>query len=655
MRYDPSFLDEIRGRLHVSDVVSRRVKLKRQGREHVGLSPFKTEKTPSFTVNDQKGFYHCFASGEHGDIFTFVMKTEGLSFPEAVERLAGEAGVPMPEVSPLEVQKEKTRDRLHEVMTASVRYFQEELKTAAGREARDYLDRRGVSAALQDKFQIGYAPQGRSALKEYLAAAGFGAEEIEKSGMVISGEDIPVSYDRFRHRIMFPIWDLKGRPIAFGGRALDPGQPAKYLNSPETPLFHKGHVLYNAHSARQAAYDRGSVIAVEGYMDVIALDGAGFGNAVAPLGTALTESQLQLLWRMAREPIMCFDGDSAGRKAAHRAVETALPLLKPGYSLRFVFLPEGSDPDDLVRQEGPAAFERLSRDARPLAEVLFNKELEAGEWTTPERRAGLETALRELIRRIGDGTVRSHYETDLKERLQKLWAPSAAATQGFRNSYGAQNGRMGSGRWQQTNRGNWSKNKARAGRGGLMPQGASEALKNSSMVRGERARLSSREALLVKTIINHPWLIDEYSEEIAALHFESAPLRQLRDRILEIHILQNSLDRDALHTQLSQNGQGNVLVQVERAITHKSDEFAEPHAPQESVEVGWRHILGLHRKMLDLRNELEAAEKIFEAEGSEENFARLREIRLELLSAEGTETGAETIAALPQQGGASGD
>lgn len=644
MRFDPSFLDEIRGRVHVSDVVARRVKLKRQGREFVGLSPFKVEKTPSFTVNDQKGFYHCFASGEHGDVFTFLMKTEGLSFPEAVEQLAGEAGVPMPVQSAEQVAQEKTRDRLYDVMNASVQFFKDCLNSSDGRDAREYLDRRGVSVAQQEKFQLGYAPGGRTVLKEHLLGAGFHPEELEACGMVIFGEDIAVSYDRFRHRIMFPIADLKGRVIAFGGRALDPTQPAKYLNSPETKLFHKGHVLFNAAQARQAAYDRGTVIAVEGYMDVIALDGANIANSVAPLGTALTENQLKLMWRMAHEPVLCFDGDGAGRKAAYRAVETALPHLTPGYSLRFAFLPEGQDPDDLVRHEGGAALENLIQKARPLAEVLFNKEWEAGEWSTPERRAALEQTLRGLVRQIGDPTVRGHYEMDLKERLQKIWASKLSQS-------GSNHGNMGRSGFQGSRRQNWQRGgkngRFKTGfggqRGGFAPSGASEALKSSSLVRGERSRLSGREALLIKTVVNHPWLIDEYSEEIAGLEFEATSLKQLRNAILEIHILQNSLDRDILHTQLSGSGQADVLAQVERAITHKSDGFAEPHAPRECVEVGWRHILGLHRKMLDLKRELEAAERNFQADDSEENFARLRQIRHELSSAEGTELPSDVI------------
>ena len=411
MRFPPSLLDEIRARLPVSQVVGRRVNLKRAGRELKGLSPFKTEKTPSFTVNDRKGFYHCFASGEHGDIFTFLMRTEGLSFPEAVERLAQEAGVPVPKAGPRDVEAEDQRTRLYELLAASAAFFEKQLAGPQGAEARRYLTRRGLDAEGIARFRLGYAPGSKSALKEHLALAGFTAAEMAASGMLIAGDDIPVSYDRFRHRIMFPISDMKGRAIAFGGRALDPEAPAKYLNSPETPLFHKGAVLYNAHNARVPAHDKGQILVVEGYMDAIALSLAGFAQTVAPLGTALTEDQIKLLWRMAPEPILCFDGDAAGRKAAFRAVETVLPHLKPGFSLQFVFLPDGLDPDDLVRQHGAGAMHAiLERKSRALFDVLIEREEQQGPpAVTPEQAAALEARLKRLVETITDADVKARY------------------------------------------------------------------------------------------------------------------------------------------------------------------------------------------------------------------------------------------------------
>ena len=408
---------DIRARLPVSQVVARKVALKKKGREYAGLSPFKVEKTPSFFVNDQKGFYHCFASGEHGDIFKFVMATEGLTFPEAVERLAAEAGLPMPRPSERDTAAEDARQRLYALLDAAARFFEDALQGPTGAEARRYVEKRGLRRATADTFRLGFAPASRSAVMYRLAKLGFTSEAMAGSGMLIAGDDIPVAYDRFRNRVMFPIADLKGRTIAFGGRALDPDAPAKYLNSPETPLFHKGHVLFNAHRARPAAHDKGRVIAVEGYMDVAALHEAGFPETVAPLGTALTEDQLKLLWRMAPEPILCFDGDAAGRRAAFRAVETALPHLRAGRSVQFVFLPDGADPDDLVRQRGPAGLTHALAGARPLVDVVWERELAAGPVDTPERRAAFEHRLEQLVLQIRDRKVQALYRRDIRDRL----------------------------------------------------------------------------------------------------------------------------------------------------------------------------------------------------------------------------------------------
>ena len=344
MRYPADLLDEIRSRVPVSRVVERHVKLRRAGREYMGLSPFKTEKTPSFTVNDHKGFYHCFASGEHGDIFTFLMKVEGLTFPEAVERLASEAGVILPAPKPVDEAKASHETRLREALEEACRFFESALAGREGNAARAYLEKRGVPFSEIKSFRLGFAPDSKTALKSHLGGKGFSIAEMQDAGLLIHGEDIAIPYDRFRGRLIFPITDPKRRVIAFGGRALLPDQQPKYLNSPETELFHKGHVLFNLAGARDAAKTAKTVIVAEGYMDVIALHRAGFANAVAPLGTALTSDQLRLLWSMAPLPTLCFDGDTAGQKAAHRAIDTSLPHLEPGRSLQFAFLPEGRDP-----------------------------------------------------------------------------------------------------------------------------------------------------------------------------------------------------------------------------------------------------------------------------------------------------------------------
>src|ERR1700746_566428 len=383
MRFTPQFLDELRARLPASEVVSKRVKLKKAGREWKGLSPFQQEKTPSFTVNDQKGFYHDFSSGKHGDIISFLMETEGVGFTEAVERLAAMAGLPLPATTADAERFEQRRKTLHDVMECAAKFFADTLASRNGAKARGYLADRAISPSTQLQFRLGYAPGERFALKEHLGSQGISVEDMVEAGLLIAGDDIPVPYDRFRDRVMFPITDARGRVIAFGGRALDKDVPAKYLNSPETPLFHKGDNLYNLAPARQATHDGASLIVVEGYIDVIALVTSGFGGAVAPLGTALTENQLALIWRMTDEPILCFDGDRAGQKAAWRAADLALPLLKPGKSLRFALLPEGQDPDDLARSGGRAAIEEVISAARPLSEVIWSREIESGNFGTP--------------------------------------------------------------------------------------------------------------------------------------------------------------------------------------------------------------------------------------------------------------------------------
>ncbi len=623
MRYPPHLLDEIRARLSVSHVVGRKVPLKRAGREYKGLSPFKDERTPSFTVNDQKGFYHCFASGEHGDIFTFLMKTEGLSFPEAVERLAGEAGVPLPKVSAHDEAREDERQRLYRLMEASAAFFEAALKSGPGGEARRYLEKRGLAHETIQTFRLGYGPNDKSALKQHLAKAGFTTEEMIASGMLIGGEEIPVAYDRFRHRVMFPITDLKDRVIAFGGRALDPDQPAKYMNSPETPLFHKGHVLFNAQRARGPAHDKSRVVAVEGYMDVIALSEAGFAETVAPLGTALTEEQVALLWRLAPEPILCFDGDAAGRKAAFRAVETVLPLLKPGFSVRFSFLPGGLDPDDLVRQKGPQAFEEELGRTRALFDVLWMREEETHDLATPEQRAAFEQSLRTTVARIGDASVKAHYERELRETL---WTLNRTIVREIARAEGPHR-RTQSGTRRNNITPDWRiRERARLGqRSYEQPRRSSVA---ASQELAQKAELApAREALLIKTVLNHPWLIDEHAEEIAAATLLSEPVGRLRDAILTVQAQENALDSSSLRSQLSVSGLGKVIDLVERSVTHRSDRFAEPDAPRAEVEVGWRHALALHERQVGLQKSLDAAVRAYHRDGSEDALARICEIQ----------------------------
>lgn len=622
MRFEDRFLDDIRARLPVSRVVGRKVALKKQGRELAGLSPFKTEKTPSFFVNDHKGFYHCFASGEHGDIFKFVMKMEGLTFPEAVERLAAEAGVALPKATERNVQQEDATARLHAALEASTLYFQETLASAGGAEARRYLDQRGLRPETIAHFRMGYAPNSKSALRERLTRQGFSREDLIATGMLIAGDDIPDPYDRFRHRVMFPITDMKHRVIAFGGRALDPEAKAKYLNSPETPLFHKGSLLFNAAHARPAAHMQGRLVVVEGYMDVIALTEAGFPACVAPLGTALTETQAGLLWRMSPEPIFCFDGDSAGRKAAFRAVDTLLPELGPNQSARFAFIESGFDPDDLVRIQGPEAFEAVLAEAKPFIDVLFAREELAGPLATPEQFAGLQARLKTLVARIRNETVRFHYGQDIADAIRrKTWNTRRALANknGPRPRDAAAVGRRDNAQvdWRV---------KVRAQQG-WKPQAAkahaTTDLRSSSV-------LPPREALLMRMLLTHPWLIADHAEDIASLSMASEPLSNLRNAILAAHTHNNSLDTATLHSHLTHSGVVAVVNLVERSSTHRSDGCSEPESGHAEVEKGWRHTLALHQRQTGLQGMLDTAQRDWDADESEEAWERILELRQQI-------------------------
>lgn len=430
MKYPPHILDEIRARLPVSEVVGRRVRLKRQGREFAGLSPFNPEKTPSFFVNDQKGFYHCFSSGKHGDVFRFLMETEGLSFPESVERLASETGVALPTPDVREEKRERHRASLADVCEMAAGFFEDSLRLSTGAAARTYIEKRRLEPRTVKEFRIGHAPGEREALKRHLLGKGVDEASMVEAGLIIQPDDGRPAYDRFRNRLMIPIQDERGRVVAFGGRALSAEDNPKYLNSPETELFHKGFMLFNGHRAKAAAYDQGSVIVVEGYLDAIAVWQAGIPAVVATLGTAFTEEQIQRMWRFAAEPLVCFDGDRAGIKAAHRAIDRILPHLKSGFSFNFVFLPDGKDPDDLVQSGGATAFRAEMDRAVPLADVLWDRETQGTAIDTPERKAALEKRLEDLVREIKDNRVLRAYQLRFRLKLSNLFWTSERGARG---------------------------------------------------------------------------------------------------------------------------------------------------------------------------------------------------------------------------------
>ncbi|MDX5365010.1 MAG: DNA primase [Alphaproteobacteria bacterium] len=635
MSFPKGFLDELKGRIRVSDVVGRKVKLRRQGREFIGLSPFTNEKSPSFTVNDDKQFYHCFSSGEHGDVIKFLEKTENLTFIEAVERLAAEAGMEMPERDSHAAERDKEAATLIDVMEMAAGFFRQKLAEGAGAEARAYLDRRGLKGKTIDDFGIGYAPDSKHELMGYLTSRRVTIDQMIEAGLVIGGPDIAEPYDRFRNRVMFPIADARGRVIAFGGRALASDAKAKYLNSPETPLFHKGRQLYNLHRARKPAHDEGTVIAVEGYMDVVGLAQGGIHHAVAPLGTALTEDQIGLLWRMAPEPILCFDGDKAGLRAAYRAVERVLPMLKPGHSLRFALLPEGKDPDDLVREEGGEAMREILAKARPLSDMLWEKEISSGSWDTPERRAKLEADLEAAVAAIGDPKVRAHYAEALRDRVRKFFGGALRQGGGFRQG-GLQSGFRGGFQGGFGGRGNVRGNVR--GRGGFargeayMPPVTPE-LRRSALASGASGE-QGREGLLLLTMLNHPELLENYAEDISRIEIRTPALDRLRNEIIDIAALHAPLEREALKGHLQSRNLADIARRLEAGPAFRSDRFAWPDAAPDEAEAGFLHTLARHRRVIVLETELKAAERALAEEMTEENFARLQAIHAQLERAE---------------------
>ena len=627
MRFAPSFLDEIRARIPISQVVGRRVtwdrrKTQASKGDFWACCPFHQEKSPSFHCDDRRGIYHCFGCGVTGDHFRFLTEKEGLSFPEAVERLASEAGLPMPARDERAEAEEKKRSSLYDVMDLAARFYEEALQKREGAAARGYLARRGLAAETQRRFRLGYAPSSRNALKEHLAQKGVGHEEMVAAGLLVAGDDVPVSFDRFRDRVIFPITDFRGRVVAFGGRAMSDDTPAKYLNSPETPLFSKGALLYNGAEARKAARDKGSIIAVEGYVDVIALVTAGFDNAVAPLGTALTERQLDLLWRMAEEPILCFDGDAAGLRAAYRAIELALPSLAPGRSVRFALLPDGKDPDDLIRDQGREAMAQVLAAARPLVDMIWTRETEGASFETPERRAALEGRLRDAARQIRDETVRRHYEQALRERVREFFGFSS----GRAGERPARRERPAAGP-----RGGDARRRGQAG-----PVVVSESLRRSTLLTGPAAP-PLREAVLVMTLLNHPVLLADHLDAFATLELTNRELDSLRGQILEMAAEEPQIGAAALRARIGRGPLAGLLIRLDAQIERAGAWQAAADAASRDAEDGWIQALTLHRKARTLHKDLKEAEIALGADPSDTNFASLIDIHNQLARIEGTE------------------
>ncbi|TCU09308.1 DNA primase [Rhizobium sullae] len=612
MRFSNSFLDEIRDRVPISDVIGRRVSWDKRKTnvprgDYWACCPFHGEKSPSFHCEDRKGRYHCFGCGVTGDHFRFLTDLEGLSFPEAVQQIADMAGVAMPIADPVMEKREKERGSLQDVMELATQFFQDQLQTANGARARAYLRDRGLTGRTIDTFRLGFAPDSRNALKEFLAGKGVVKEQIEACGLVVHGPDVPVSYDRFRDRIMFPILSSREKVIAFGGRAMSPDAPAKYLNSNETELFHKGNVLYNFARARRAiqgADGAQTIIVVEGYMDVIALHQAGVENAVAPLGTALTENQLELLWKMTPQPVLCFDGDGAGIRAANRAGDLALPHLKPGRTLRFAILPDGKDPDDLVRHDGRAPFDKVMSQAKALAEMLWSREINTGKFDTPEARAELEARLKQMVAVIADENVRRHYQQDIRDRLKAFFQPQFQNRGGERRSFD-RGGRPGGRGGQQEARG------ARISGGGI-----SERLARSGLVRGHQEIPALRESVLALTIVNHPALMQDEYDEIASIDYDNRELQRLWSGVLgaAAAVAAQHLTREYLIERLEEQGFGALLKGLEQQIRNARLWIATEEAAMEDAREGYRQALAFHKRTKALRwQKIELEREIAEA------------------------------------------
>lgn len=596
MAFSPQFLDEIRMRVSLPGTVGRRVKLVKKGREFSGLCPFHNEKSPSFTINEEKGFFHCFGCGAHGDIFGFLMRSDGVSFPEAVERLAQEAGLEVPVATPFERENARRQADLFDVMEKACAFYEGQLRSGAGRVGLDYLRGRGFDDETIARFRLGFAPAGRGVLRDALMSEEMPEAMLIEAGLLGQPEDGSATYDRFRGRVMFPITDRRGRVIAFGGRILGDGKP-KYLNSPETPLFDKGRVLYGWATARRAAHENDRIIVTEGYTDVIALARAGFPESVAPLGTALTESQLQELWRIAPEPLLCFDGDVAGQRAAWRAAEKALPLLTPGQSVRFVTLPTGEDPDSLISTQGASAMAALLDAARPLDAVIWDIETAGKRVDTPERLAGLKKRLTERAFAIADRDVQGLYLANFRQKMDDL-------------TY----------RMNPRRRGGQA-------RPGPRMRGA---VRGGSSVLPRRSIQAS-----LACVLNHPILLDEFAENLAMVNILAPELDKLRKEILMLYSEESGLDSTAMRCQLEERGQRELLVRVLGHETYTHGGFARPDSATNTARAGLEATLeGLSGSLRQA--EVDEARLAYTNDKTDQNWARLGKLKTQ--SQEDTET-----------------
>lgn len=550
------FLDELRAKISIVDVVGSKVKLVRKGREYQACCPFHNEKTPSFTVNEAKGFYHCFGCGAHGDIIKFEMEANGLPFIEAVEKLANKVGLQVPRLSHETHEETEKRNSAYDIMELAAKFFEKQLKLTGGQQAREYLARRGFNEDIIAKFRLGYAPS-NNGLKALLNSKNIEEREMAELGLIAIPEDKNRrSHDFFRDRVMIPIMDKRGRVIAFGGRIMGDGQP-KYLNSPETPVFNKRRILYNLNYAREAGYDAKSLIICEGYMDVIAMDKFGIHYAVAPLGTALTEDQIQEAWKVVPEPICCFDGDSAGVRAAVRSVDRALPLLKAGYSLQFAFLPDKMDPDEYLKAHGRDEFLKVVHETMPLRDLLWKKTVDEKPAATPEQKALIEKNIKEEVAKIGDESVRNYYIQDMQNRIYH---------------------ELGKGSWRSKNESFRSATKGEKSYRSEYRRDYQRQpeMPKVSLVGSIKTNLDDLVATyIISALYCYPVLMDEYEERLLSFEIKNPKLKALFDAMAEIiHEGEIPEDHNAMQQALEAKGLGveaAVLLECKMMLKQNPD------------------------------------------------------------------------------------
>lgn len=589
MSLPDAFKDELRARVPLSDVIGKRMKLTRAGREYKGCCPFHKEKTPSFYVNDMKGFYHCFGCGKHGDSIGFLMDHDNMSFMDAVEQLASLAGMQVPKQTPEDEKKYQQQSSLYDLMEAATAWYEQQLREPKHKRIIQYLKERGLSGEMAKSFRLGFAPADDQALKQHLLKAGFKMPDMIEAGLFkTSTKNQNDIYPFFRDRVMFPVQNIQGRVVAFGGRVLPeayggpPGKEApKYINSPETSIFHKGRGLYGLSRARKAIGDGEPVIVVEGYMDVIALAQAGFKAAVAPLGTALTEDQVLALWKVmpeenknpfGRSPILCFDGDAAGQRAAARALERILPILKPAHSARFAFLPEEHDPDSLLKAEGYSAMERVLKNAISLFDMMWQEGTKGRDLTQPEAKAGFRSALEKQARQIADGSVQQFFIHEINQKINEVFLTKTSIQKpAFEKSF----------------------RKGKPQTPGINTPYRPHSVK-APPVKAPRQLQLERIGILLALMIHYPELYDEFGEDLGMVKIEDEEYANLRETLLNYLGTQNSLDYQAVKQHLNESGHGKALETIfgSAHVTFKpgQDFSIARQAWQAEWEIGFRNI-----------------------------------------------------------------